>query len=130
MRILTKHRLERDVYAVDFSADLAPGETITSGTVTVLKRRGDGTWEDVTAEFRVGEPAPVPDSAAVRVLFWLKVAAAGAQTPDSAPQLATRSPEIPLHALLVSATTSAAATLVAMDAEARLPRLVVNGEGP
>lgn len=130
MPTLTKHRLTRDVYAISFAADLEDGETIVSATVTVLRRRGDGTWEDVTPEFRSGEPAPGTDDDQVQVLFWLRAAAAGDQSADSSPALASRVPDTARHAVLAVALTSTGASVVAMDREARLPRLVVNGEGP
>lgn len=70
----TKHREARDVYAIDFGAELAAGEALSNPVVRVLPG-SSGTGSDVTAEF-VDGPAAVQGT---QVIITLKAAAAGQQ---------------------------------------------------
>lgn len=54
---LEKHRLEQEVYSVDFASGDSPrlstGEVLTTGTVYVVRRRGS-TQTNVTSQFATG----------------------------------------------------------------------------
>jgi hypothetical protein len=103
---LTKHRDERDLYAVTFAAELDTDEELLTALVQVLAGS-----VDVTGEFRAGQPDPAIDGPEVRI--WLKAAAAGEQSRRA------------VHKLYVRVTTSTGRVLVATDAKGNLPELRV-----
>lgn len=109
---LRKHRAARDLYRIDFSADLAEGEQIQSIQALEVRRRTAAGSEDRTAEFRTGEPAPaVADGVAVD--FWLGAAGDGQQAASTE------------YGIYAEVKTDTGRTLVATDADGKLPRLVV-----
>jgi hypothetical protein len=103
---LTKHRDEREIYAITFAAELGEGETIAAPVVQVIAGS-----VDVTAEFRADEPAPLLTDTEVRI--WLKAAAPGEQSRRA------------VHKLYVRVTTSTGRVLVATDARGNLPELML-----
>jgi hypothetical protein len=105
---LSKHRDERDLYAVTFAAELDTDEELLTATVQVLAGS-----VDVTDEFRAGQPDPAIDGAEVRI--WLKAAAAGEQSRRA------------VHRLYVRVTTSTGRILVATDAAGNLPEIAMAG---
>lgn len=64
---LEKHRSEKEVYRVDFaggtSPRLASSETLTGGSITVIRYRGT-TATDVTTEFSTGGGASITGTVA------------------------------------------------------------------
>jgi hypothetical protein len=105
---LSKHRDEREVYAVTFAAEMAVDEAIADAVVQVLAGS-----VDVTAEFRAGQGDPIVDGHEVRI--WMKAAAAGEQQRRL------------VHRLYVRVTTSAGRILVATDAAGNLPEIAMAG---
>lgn len=81
-----KHRLEKELYKVDFaggtSPRLASSEELSSGSVVIIKVDG-GTQTDVTSEFSPTSTGVVDgDQTNSAVQFYLGVAATGAQDAD------------------------------------------------
>jgi hypothetical protein len=63
---LTKHRLARDVYALDFAAELAGGETLQTIIATRVAPMTSGGWgAAVTADFVDGDTTIVGTEARV-----------------------------------------------------------------
>lgn len=68
---IEKARDEEDVYAIDFAADMAADETISSiVTFQVLDLAGN----DVSAEFGLND-SPAPTISGQTIRFWLRNAA-------------------------------------------------------
>lgn len=105
--VLIKHRSERRLYGIDFAAELADGETLdTVSSLTVLT----SAREDVTAEFRAGEPEPTISGSEVK--YWLKAAS------DDEQATAT-------YSIKLVVTTSLDGVIVALADSLHLPRLKV-----
>lgn len=88
---LEKHRLESEVYRVDFASGteprLAASETLTTGSIRVVRMRGNNVATDATTEF--GATAPITGTvttgaqASSAVQFTLGAGATGAQDADA-----------------------------------------------
>lgn len=116
MSTLQKHRLERDWYAVDFSAELGAEETLVRVDALEVYSRFGSEWTDRTKEFFEPDSEPVIEGAQVR--FWLKSAAEGEQRAGRG------------YAIFLRVTTSTGRELVAADERmalrgGKLPTLVV-----
>lgn len=105
--MLSKHREERDVYAIDFANEIAAGETLNSPIVEILK--GDA---DVTDEF-ITETVAISGST---VQFWLEKAVADDE------QLAGK------YRIKCTVITSNDRELVAQNKLQRLHSLIVNDD--
>ncbi len=97
-----KHRNEIEVYAFDFAARLAVGETLSAPEVKITLRSGNPpTYADKTAEFVQGSPTV----SGAKVQFTLKVAAQAADQPAGAQYVAYGKTSTSLGRILVSTTT-------------------------
>lgn len=104
---LVKHRDERRLYAVDFTNELASGETLSSVDSVTIRNAG-GT--DTTDEFRDGEAAASISGSEAR--FWMQAATSGEQAEGT-------------YSVEVQVTTSTGARKTALDSNNALPKLVV-----
>lgn len=97
-----KHRNEQDVYAFEFAARLAVGETLSAPEVKITLRSGNPpTYADKTAEFVQGSPT----ISGTKVQFTLKPAAQAADQPAGAQYVAYGKASTNTGRILVSTTS-------------------------
>ncbi len=97
-----KHRTELELYAFDFAARLAVGETLSAPEVKITLKSGNpATYTDKSAEFIQGSPT----ISGAKVQFTLKVAAQAADQPAGAQYVAYGKATTSLGRILVSTTT-------------------------
>jgi hypothetical protein len=97
-----KHRNEKEVYAFDFTARLAGGETLSAPEVKITLRSGNPpAYADKSAEFLEGNPTV----SGTKVQFTLKPAAQAADQPAGAQYVAYGKATTSLGRILVSTTT-------------------------
>lgn len=96
-----KHRNELEVYAFEFAARLAVGETLSAPEVKITLRSGNPpTFTDKTSEFVTGGPSV----SGTKVQFTLKVAAQADQQAESVQYVAYGKASTSAGRILVSTT--------------------------
>lgn len=107
--ILYKARREKELYSVDFSNDLASGETISTATVRVLHQSETGSVTDKSTEF---DPT-TPSVSGSTVTFFLLPATSSTEQEEGT------------YGLEVLATTSQGRVTAALTRDYKLPQLKV-----
>jgi hypothetical protein len=97
-----KHRNEQEIYAFDFAARLAQGETLSAPEVKITLKSGNPpTYTDKTNEFLQGSAT----ISTTKVQFTLKPAAQAADQAAGAQYVAYGKASTSLGRILVSTTT-------------------------